>query len=93
VTSPAYLEAIADRALVGFPLSLYAYLWHHVLDPVQFRPVKQLAIASQFQVDERTVRRAITTLIERHYLEKGPVDVSEARTYRLIHSRAPVAGA
>lgn len=89
MTSPAYLEAIADRALVGLPLSLYAYLWHHVLDPVRFTPVKQLALASQFNVDERTVRRAIATLIERRYIERGPVDVTEARTYRLVHSRTP----
>jgi hypothetical protein len=89
VTSPAYLDAIADRALIGFPLTLYAYLWHYVLDPVQFRPVKQLALAAHFGVDERTVRRAIATLLERQYLERGPVDPTEARTYRLVHSRAP----
>lgn len=89
MTSPAYLEAIVDRSLIGFPLSLYAYLWHHVLDPVQFRPVKQLAVARQFQCDERTVRRAIATLLELRYLERGPVDVTEARTYRLVHSRLP----
>lgn len=87
MTSPAYLEAIADRALVGLPLSLYCYLYHHELDPVRFKPVKQLALASQFQVDERTVRRAFVVLIERGYLERGPIDKAEPRTYRLVHSR------
>jgi hypothetical protein len=89
MTSPAYLQAIADPDLVGLPLSIYAYLFHYVLDPVQFRPVKQLAIARQFHCDERTVRRAIATLLKHRYLERGAVDVTEARTYRLVHSRMP----
>lgn len=89
MTSPAYLEALVDRALTGFPKTLYAHLYHHVLEPVRFKPVKQAALVVEFKVGERTVRRAIATLVRRGYLERGPIDVTEARTYRLVHSRMP----
>jgi hypothetical protein len=89
MTSPGYNDAVADLGLIGIPLSIYLHLYHNVLDPVQYRPVKQLALASLFKCSERSIERAIATLLERRYIELGPVRPTEVRVYRLVHSRMP----
>lgn len=90
MTSPCYLEAVHDRSMVGtIALSVYLELYHRVLDPVQFRPVKQFALARELGVSLRSIEEAMATLIQRGYLERGPVKPTEVRTYRLVHSRMP----
>lgn len=86
-TSPAYSDAIHDLELVGYPLGLYLRLYHDYLDAWEFRTVKQLALASELQCARSTVAEGVALLVRRGYLEKGPVQFSEARTYRLAHSR------
>lgn len=85
--SPAYLDACHDPELVGYPLGLYLRLYHDHLDAWEYRPVKQIALAAEMRCSERTIAAGLALLRVRGYLERGPVHFSEARTYRLAHSR------
>lgn len=87
MTIPAVEAAERDPELRGYPITaLKAMLT--VLDIQEFRPVKQLWLTSELRCSEKTVERAIGKLIERGYLERGPVVPTEARTYRLRFSRS-----
>lgn len=86
---PALKDAANDFSLHGPPLSIYLHLLHDVLDVQEFRPVKQLALASKLGCGLRTVERSMSILVQRKYIERGTVGVGEARTYRLVYSRLP----
>ena len=86
---PAYDDARRDPALHGPPLAVYLHLLHDVLDPVSFRPVKQLALASETNFSLSTIERAMALLLERRYLEREPGHhATGARRYRLVYSRS-----
>ena len=85
--APAYLDAIHDIELQGRPLGLYLRLYHDYLDAWEYRPVKQLALAAAMRCSRSTVADGLALLLRLGYLEQGPVHFSEARTYRLAHSR------
>jgi 5-methylcytosine-specific restriction endonuclease McrA len=87
VIAPAYFEAVDDRQLIGLPLSVYLHLYHKVLDPVTFKPVKQLALKSHFGVSGRSIIRAMSLLVKAGYIERGPVKAAEVRLYRFVFSR------
>jgi transcription initiation factor IIE alpha subunit len=84
---PAYEDARRDPQLHGPALAVYLHLLHDVLDCADFRPVKQLALASETGFSERTIERVIALLIDRGYIERGPVRKEEARVYRLVYRR------
>lgn len=88
---PAYTDARRDPALHGTPLAVYLHLLHDVLDPVEFRPVKQLALASETKFSLRTIESAIALLLERRYIEREATHTTGPRRYRLIYSRQTLA--
>lgn len=89
MTIPAFQDAKADKALRG-DISLVVYL--HLLDeldPMEFREVKRVALATRLDVSERAVQRALKKLASRGYLRRGRSKPGEPRTYRLVYSRMP----
>jgi predicted transcriptional regulator len=88
VTIPAYQDAKRDRWLEGLPLVVYLHLLD-LLDPVVFKPEKQMSLAHTLERSERAIRRAMRLLEKRGYIERGPVKGGEVRTYRLVYSRMP----
>jgi predicted DNA-binding transcriptional regulator len=87
---PALRDAKDDEALRGTPLTVYLVLLYDFLDPVEFRPVKQAALASQLKLSERAVRDAVKTLCDRGYLARGDDKPGESRMFRLVYKRMPV---
>lgn len=85
---PAIRQAINDPELKG-SLRVYLYLAEYVLDLVEYRPVKHVAVASPLKIHRTKVTRALQTLTEGGYLERadGPDDRSEVRLYRLRYTR------
>lgn len=88
---PALRDAANDMRLQGPPLSIYLHLLYEVLDLRDFRSVKRIVLARQLKISEKTAQRALSLLVDRGYIERGPVDVTEARTYRLVYSRVRAA--
>lgn len=89
MTIPAMDDAKNDKALRG-DMSLVVYLHLlDMLDPVEFREVKQLALAARLEISERTIWGAIEKLVEHGYLRRGKVHPGEPRRYRLVYSRMP----
>jgi hypothetical protein len=84
---PAYDDARKDPALHGPALSIYLHLLHDVLDPSDYRPVKQLALATETGFSLRTIESVMSTLIERRYIERRPVQAAGPREYRLVFRR------
>jgi DNA-binding MarR family transcriptional regulator len=93
-----YDDALADLELSGPALSIYLYLFHDVLSPVHFRPLKLSGVVAHFQLDRsrrngyrlRTVESAIRTLLDRGYIERERGGTgSVVRRYRLIYDRMP----
>lgn len=84
---PAFDDARRDPALVGPPLAVYLHLLHDVLDPVAFRPVKQLALAAETKFSLRTIESVMALLLERRYLEREEGHSNAPRRYRLVYSR------
>jgi DNA-binding IclR family transcriptional regulator len=87
---PAFQDAKDDRSLRGSPMTVYLHLLD-VLDPMQWREVKQLALCSRLGLGERTVRDALDVLVAGGYVERQPVRPSAPRMYRLVYSRVPPA--
>lgn len=90
---PAYHDAKTDKALRG-DISLVVYL--HLLDaldPLEFREVKLVALATKLEVSENAVRRALRKLVRNGYLKRGRVKPGEPQTYRLVYSRHPFVSA
>ena len=85
--APAYLAAVHDLELVGYPLGLYLRLYHDHLDAWEYRPVKQLALAAEMRCSLSTVEKGLKLLTDLRYLEKGARRFGEAQTYRLAHTR------
>jgi hypothetical protein len=91
---PAYIDAIHDCELTGWPLGLYLRLYHDHLDAWQYRTVKQEQLRYVMRrkdgqpCSRSTVAEGLALLLRLGYLEMGPVThAAEARTYRLVHSR------
>jgi hypothetical protein len=82
---PAFVSAMQDRALRGTAREVYLWL-HERLDVLDFRPIKHSAISVDLGMKEVTVSWAVTRLVERGYLARGPRD-GRLTTYRLLHSR------
>lgn len=89
MTIPAFHDARNDHALAGAPLAVYLHLLHDVLDPVEFRPVKQEALAVRMGYSLRTIASALHVLTDQRYLATSPVKGGETRLYRLVYSRLP----
>lgn len=98
--APRYGEACDDLDLTGPALSVYLYLFHSVLSPVHFRPLKLAAVVAHFYERRdgsrrkgyslRTVESAIRTLLDRGYLERERGSTgSIVRRYRLVYERQP----
>lgn len=85
---PAYDDARRDPALHGPGIIVYLHLLHDVLDPQDYRPVKQLALATATGFSLRTIETVMKTLLDRHYLERRPMQAAGAREYRLVFRRA-----
>ncbi len=86
---PAYHDAKDDKALRG-DLSIVVYLHLlDLLDPVEFREVKQISLAAKLECSERTIWAAIEKLVENGYLKRGKVHPGEPRRFRLVYSRMP----
>ncbi len=85
---PRLKDASGDLDLQGPPLAVYLRLIYE-LDPMEFRPVKQWALARSLQFSERTVRRALKKLVARGYVERGEVRPPDIREYRLVYSKLP----
>lgn len=82
---PALRDAAGDLAVRGTPLTVYLHLLYE-LDPVAFRPVKQLALCRRLQLSERAVRQALNVLVAQRYLER---ERTRPRGYRLVYARMP----
>lgn len=88
MTVPAFNDAKRDQALRGSPMMVYLDLLD-MLHPIEWRPVKQLALADRVGLSLATVERAIAVLVAQGYLERGPVTPGSPRSYRLVYSRMP----
>jgi hypothetical protein len=84
--TPAYLDAKQDRALRGSAYLVYLWFDEH-LDTVEYRYVKHATIERDLEISDSSVAVAITLLIGRGYLERGPRD-GRVASYRLFHSRS-----
>lgn len=98
--APRYDDARDDLTLVGPTLSIYLYLFHDLLHPVKFRPVKMAAVVAHFGVSRagqrrkgfslRTVEASIRLLVEGGYIERERAGTgSIVRRYRLVYDKMP----
>lgn len=86
---PAFNDAKDDHELRGSPLTVYLHLLDE-LSPVQWRQLKQVALASRLGYSERTIRDALDVLAARGYLERDedtPAHAGTSRRFRLVYSR------
>lgn len=81
---PAFASAMQDRALRGHPREVYVWLHEH-LDVLDYRPVKHSAIEADLGMEDSSIADAITRLLGRGYIARGPRD-GRIWTYRLIYS-------
>ena len=81
---PAFMSAMQDPTLRGHPREVYIWL-HENLDIREFREVKQSVIETDLGLRDSTVYRALTRLVERGYLDPGPIQ-GRIRSYRLFYS-------
>jgi hypothetical protein len=79
-------ELSLDRAMMGWPLRVYAYLLKD-LDQVEFREVKSLVVARRLRLDDSNARKLLRILVVRGYLEVKGNPGAIAR-YRLTVSSA-----
>lgn len=85
---PAFKVASYDQTLRGVPIIVYLHLLHE-LDPMQWREVKRVALASLLCYHEETISDALNTLTAEGYLERQPWQPGAPRLYRLVYSRMP----
>lgn len=86
---PAYHDATHDTALWGdLSLAVYLHLAHDVLDTDEYREVKQLALATELEVSEGTIRASLRKLVRRGYVKPGTHRPGKPRRYKLVYSRA-----
>lgn len=83
---PALSEAAKDKALGEPALRVYLHLVE-VLGFGEFAAVKQSALAREVKLSESAIRKGMKRLVDRGYLDKGPVKPGEARTYALLFKR------
>lgn len=83
---PRLEDAARDPTLRDSALRVYLTLVYD-LSPVEWRPMKRLALARQLDFSERTIDDAIASLIERGYLEAGTRVPGSPQSYRLVYSR------
>lgn len=83
---PRLHDAARDASLRDSALRVYLTLLFD-LSPTEYRPVKQLALASQLHVSLRTIEDAMAQLIRRAYLEAGTRVPGSPQSYRLVYSR------
>jgi hypothetical protein len=86
---PAYDDARVDSELIGHPLSVYLYLLHDYLTPVDWRPLKHEALAARCKCSTDTIARTLKVLVELRYIERTWARPGEVRTYRLVYTRMP----
>ncbi len=89
MTIPAYDDARTDSQLLGHPLSVYLYLVHDYLSPVEWRPLKHEALALHCQCSTDTIARTLAVLSGLGYIERSECTPGEVRDYRLVYSRMP----
>jgi predicted transcriptional regulator len=83
---PRLHDAARDRDLRDSALRVYLTLIYD-LSPVEWRPVKHLALAKHLEISESTIERAIASLLQRGYLEAGTRTPGSPQHYRLVYSR------
>lgn len=88
---PSLYDAADDAELRDSALRVLYYLAYKQLDPVEWRAVKHLALATHLKLSVATIDRAIASLIQRGYLEAGTRTPGSPQVYRLIFSRTKVA--
>lgn len=88
---PALYDAADDLQLRDSALRVLYYLAYKQLSPVEWRPVKHVALAAHLRISESTVERAIASLIRLGYLEVGTRTPGSPQVYRLVYSRKKVA--
>jgi hypothetical protein len=88
---PALYDAAEDVELRDSALRVLYFLAYKRLSPVEWRPVKRLALSRDLHISERTIDDALSSLIQRGYLEAGKRVPGSPQTYRLVFSRTKVA--
>jgi DNA-binding IclR family transcriptional regulator len=86
---PAFTDAKRDRALRGNPMTVYLNLMD-VLDPVEWRPIKRLALCAELEIGKTAVAEALDTLVSRGYVELDTstrAGAGQPRRYRLYYRR------
>lgn len=83
---PALADLPKDASLTGAPTRVYLQLLQE-LDPIEYRAVKNWALAKGLGMKPQTIGRAIALLVERGYLVAGEWTRSTGRTYRVIYTR------
>ena len=82
---PRLADAKDDPALKDSALRVYLHLVYD-LSPVEWREMKNVALARRLNLSERTVEYAMSTLIHRGYIEAEKRMPGSPQTYRLIWS-------
>lgn len=87
---PAIDDLVRDPDLSGAPTRVYLYLIRY-LDAIEYRPLKQWAVAQQLKMKRDTISRALSLLVDGGYLELGEWDWDRhSRVYRIVLDRAPL---
>lgn len=86
------MSMATDRVILDHPHSIAVYvIVSPQLDFKDFRHVKVWKVAEQMGLNKRTVMNALDLLVNRGYLEEGPRQENNVRTFRLRWSASPVA--
>ena len=83
---PALEQAALDPAITGRTMQVYVYLLSQ-LDVCQFRAIKIRSTARTMRLERALLSLAVTTLVERGYLEaKRDGNDLRRRAFRLVFS-------
>lgn len=83
---PALRDAASDPDLRGSDVRIYLFLINEVLDFYEWRPVKQVYVASKIDIGQTSVSEALQRLVAGGYLQRADHH-EDGAYYRLVYSR------